>query len=138
MLPFGLDCIESVAAIEREACKLPEEAIRGGTVIVCCGSGVTLAGLIRACGRQPSRYIGVSSGRSVSMIRRCLSKYVREAGNVEIVPATHAYSEKLPGSCPFPSHPNYDQKAWDFLERNIRSLRPPILFWNVGAAGSGR
>jgi len=139
LLPFGLDCIESVAAIQKESAKIPDQAVQGGTVVVSCGSGVTLAGLIRGLGHRPSRYIGVSSGRSVGMIERCLSKYVENClDNVDIIPAEHAYAEELAISCPFPSHPNYDQKAWDFLQRNFRSLRTPILFWNVGAAGSGR
>lgn len=139
MLPFGLDCIESVAAIQEEATKIPDHAVYAGTVIVSCGSGVTLAGLVRGLGHRASRYIGVSSGRSVRMIERCLSKYVENCfDKLHIVPAGHAYTKELNIPCPFPSHPNYDQKAWDFLQRNFRLLRKPILFWNVGAAGSGR
>lgn len=139
LLPFGLDCMESVAAIQEEAAKIPDQAIYGGTVVVSCGSGVTLAGLISGLGHRPSRYIGVSSGRSVGMIQRCLSKYVEYCLDyVDIIPANYAYAEQPAISCPFPSHPNYDLKAWDYLQRNFRSLRRPILFWNVGAAGSGR
>jgi hypothetical protein len=139
LLPFGLDCIESVAAIQKEAAKIPDQAIAGGTLIVSCGSGVTMAGLIRGLGHRPSRFVGVSSGRSVERIELCLSKYVeRYFSDVEIIPPKHAYSEKLAISCPFPSHPNYDLKAWNFLQQNLRSLRRPVLFWNVGADGSGR
>lgn len=138
LLPFGLDCIESVAAIQKEAAKLPDRAVCCGTVVVSCGSGVTLAGLIRGLDHRPSRYIGISSGRSVGMIERCLSKYVETSfEKVVIIPAEHAYAKELAISCPFPSHPNYDQKAWDYLLRNFTSLRKPILFWNVGALGMG-
>jgi Pyridoxal-phosphate dependent enzyme len=134
LLPFGLDCIESVTAIQREAARLPDEAVRGGTVIVSCGSGVTLAGLIRGLSPRVTRFIGVSSGRSVAMIERCLSKYgAKNLKDFQIVPAKSAYAAELTIGCPFPSHPNYDLKAWDYLQRNIHSFGKPVLFWNVGA-----
>src|SRR5258708_1566538 len=47
MLPFGLECPEAVAAVAHEAATVPAAFYEGGTVIVCCGSGVTLAGLLR-------------------------------------------------------------------------------------------
>lgn len=135
MLPFGLECFESVAAIQQEAAALPEEAVHDGTVIVSCGSGVTLAGLVRGLHRRAARYIGVSSGRSVEAIQRCLSKYVDDGlDRVKLIQTKYSYDTPLNISCPFPSHPNYDQKAWDYLLRHFRSLRKPILFWNVGAA----
>jgi 1-aminocyclopropane-1-carboxylate deaminase/D-cysteine desulfhydrase-like pyridoxal-dependent ACC family enzyme len=138
LLPFGLDCIQSVSAIEREAARIPDSAVSGGTVVVSCGSGVTLAGLLRGLGARPSRYIGVSCGRSIGMIQRCLSKYVENCLDVvELIPPVHSYSKQLALSCPFPTHPNYDLKAWAFLRENFRSLRAPVFFWNVGAIGHG-
>jgi hypothetical protein len=35
--------------------------------------------------------------------------------------------------CPFPTHPNYDLKAWGYLVEHIDELKEPILFWNIGA-----
>jgi 1-aminocyclopropane-1-carboxylate deaminase/D-cysteine desulfhydrase-like pyridoxal-dependent ACC family enzyme len=137
MLPFGLDCVESVAAVLREARRIPDEAILGGTAVVSCGSGVTLAGLIQGLGSRPSRYVGVSSGRSVRMIESCLRKYVKIPTHLRIIPANYPYTKELTILCPFPSHPNYDLKAWDYLRRNLRRLPKPILFWNVGALTTG-
>jgi hypothetical protein len=139
LLPFGLACIESVTAIEEEAAQIPDEAVQGGTVVVSCGSGVTLAGLIRGLGHRPTRYIGVSSGRSIRMIESCLKRYgVKLSSHIKIIPAQYSYAKALAISCPFPSHPNYDLKAWDFLQKNLDSLRGPLLFWNVGALGSSQ
>jgi len=133
MLPFGLDCAESVAAVQREAASIPDEAILGGTAVVSCGSGVTLAGLIRGLGYRPSRYVGVSSGRSVTMIESCLRKYGNVPANLRLIPANYPYTRQPTILCPFPSHPNYDLKAWGYVRRNLRRLPKPILFWNVGA-----
>jgi len=137
MLPFGLECPESVEAVSLEASSLPAELVAGGTLIVCCGSGVTLAGLIRGLGSLPAAYIGVSSGRSVTNIERCLRRHGASLDRVRLFAAETEYNRHSDIFLPFPSHPNYDQKAWAYLEKNIEHLRPPVLFWNVGAAGTG-
>ena len=46
MLPFGMECIESVDAVAKEAARVPAE-LCSGTVILCCGSGVTISGLLK-------------------------------------------------------------------------------------------
>jgi 1-aminocyclopropane-1-carboxylate deaminase/D-cysteine desulfhydrase-like pyridoxal-dependent ACC family enzyme len=137
MLPFGLECYESVEAVARQAATLPSEAVDGGTVVVSCGSGVTLAGLVLGLDARPFRYIGVSSGRSISAIKRCLLKYNASLDRVTLVPPQTAYAKPWDGPVPFPSHSHYDKKAWAHLRKRIASLRHPILFWNVGADGTG-
>jgi 1-aminocyclopropane-1-carboxylate deaminase/D-cysteine desulfhydrase-like pyridoxal-dependent ACC family enzyme len=133
MLPFGLECPESVTAIASEAASLPPE-LSAGTIVLCCGSGVTLAGLLRGLRGLPRRVIGVSSGRSVTKIMACLSRYLDGIPKcVEINPASMPYNHCLDFRCPFPAHPNYDLKAWKFLVDNIDSLRDPVFFWNIGA-----
>jgi 1-aminocyclopropane-1-carboxylate deaminase/D-cysteine desulfhydrase-like pyridoxal-dependent ACC family enzyme len=134
MLPFGLDCHESVAAVAQEAATVPVDLLKSGTVVLCCGSGVTLAGLLLGLPALPRRFVGISSGRSVAKILACVSRYVPQLPrSVELHPATVPYDCALEFSCPFPSHPNYDLKAWKFLADNIDSLRDPVFFWNVGA-----
>ena len=134
MLPFGLDCAEAVNAIAKEAASLPAELTSGGTLIVCCGSGVTLSGLLRGIRALPKRIIGISSGRSIAKILVCVSRYTVELPNaVKLRPATFPYEYALDFPCPFPSHPNYDLKAWKYLVDHIGRLSDPILFWNVGA-----
>jgi 1-aminocyclopropane-1-carboxylate deaminase/D-cysteine desulfhydrase-like pyridoxal-dependent ACC family enzyme len=134
MLPFGLECPETVDGVRREAVTIPRELLNNGTLVVCCGSGVTLAGLILGLPTLPRRIVGVSSGRSVRSIMACLNRYVAEIPPcLELREAQMPYSDALSFDCPFPSHPNYDLKAWKFLIDDIRNLGEPILFWNIGA-----
>jgi hypothetical protein len=65
MLPFGLECQEAVTGVAKEAARIPVE-ICAGTVVLCCGSGVTLAGLLTGLKQLPQRLIGISSGRSLT------------------------------------------------------------------------
>jgi len=134
MLPFGLECEEAVDGVRRAAAKVPRKFLLGGTLVLCCGSGVTLAGLLGGLPVLPRRIIGVSSGRATSNILACLRRY---AGDVpaclDLQEAETAYSIAASFPCPFPAHPHYDLKAWQFLCENREHLSKPILFWNIGA-----
>ena len=133
MLPFGLECAEAVTGIAQEAATVPPMALRG-TLVLCCGSGVTLAGLLTGLPVLPERIIGLSSGRSLAKIEACLRRHVETLPDMlELHPAVMPYAQTPDRSCPFPTHPNYDLKAWDFLVKNLDQLRDPILFWNIGA-----
>ncbi len=134
MIPFGMDCPESITAIAAEAKTVPSSLLDGGTVVVSCGSGVTLAGLLRGLNPMPRCIIGISAGRSLAKLRRCISKYVPiECPNVTLIEASIPYDSAPALKCPFPAHPNYDLKAWKYLVEHIDCLKPPILFWNIGA-----
>lgn len=132
MLPFGLDCEAAVREVAREAARTPA-SLASGTLVLSCGSGVTLAGLLMGLPVHPRSVIGVSSGRSVANIRRCIESYVRLCCAVCLVPARMTYYDSPPIECPFPAHPNYDLKAWHLLVQEIGSFIDPVLFWNIGA-----
>ena len=133
MLPFGLECSEAVQAVAEVAARVPRE-VTSGTVVLCCGSGVTLAGLLTGLRPLPQRLVGISSGRSIAKIRACVTRYVPEIPPcVELRPALVPYDSTPTIHCPFPSHPNYDLKAWQFVQENIEKLNPPVLFWNIGS-----
>lgn len=134
MLPFGLECFEAVDGVAKEAATVPREKIEGGTLVVSCGSGVTLAGLLSGLPIFPDKLIGLSSGRSVNNILSCVGRYVKNLPScLEVHDAVVPYSRSLDYPCPFPSHPNYDLKAWKFLEDNLHDYSDPVLFWNIGA-----
>jgi 1-aminocyclopropane-1-carboxylate deaminase/D-cysteine desulfhydrase-like pyridoxal-dependent ACC family enzyme len=135
MLPFGLECQDSVDAVADEARRIPVHCSDGGTIVVCCGSGVTVSGLIRGLRGRPRRIIGVSSGRSIQRIARCVKRYVEDIpSSLELVPASMPYASAPETTCPFPAHPNYDLKAWQHLKERIATFSSgPILFWNIGA-----
>jgi hypothetical protein len=133
MLPFGLECTESFNAIHNEASLIQRDLIENGTLIISCGSGVTLAGILSGLRYVPSKVIGISSGRSLLNINNCISRYIGVIPNyVEVIKPQCPYSEKLLYFSPFPSDPYYDLKAWKYLVENIKYLKRPILFWNIG------
>jgi 1-aminocyclopropane-1-carboxylate deaminase/D-cysteine desulfhydrase-like pyridoxal-dependent ACC family enzyme len=132
MLPFGFECAEAVEAVEAEAARLPREFVEGGTVVVPCGSGVTLAGVMRGLEGQPAYVIGVSVGRSVKAIKACLERNAVSGSNIDIRAPMRTYRESASTPCPFPCDARYDLKGWEVLVAEIEYLRPPILFWNVG------
>lgn len=134
MLPFGLECKEAVAAVASEAERVNPACYAGGTVVLVCGSGVTLAGLLKGLTAKPDRIIGVSSGRSCNNILRCVHRYVPEIPKyLELREADLPYRFPLVYPCPFPSNAYYDLKGWKYLVENQRRFREPVLFWNIGA-----
>lgn len=134
MLPFGLDCTEAVDAVAVEARTVPARYTANGTVVLSCGSAVTLSGLLRGLQPQPRRVIGVSAGRSLTKLRRCVLRHTGEIPrHLLLVPAAVPYDVACMDECPFPAHPNYDRKAWRYLCDNIQKLTPPVLFWNIGS-----
>jgi 1-aminocyclopropane-1-carboxylate deaminase/D-cysteine desulfhydrase-like pyridoxal-dependent ACC family enzyme len=134
MIPFGMECREAVDAIAVEAKKIPTELLEGGTLVLCCGSGVTLAGLLLGLKTLPDKIVGLSSGRSVPKIMACLNRYVINIPKgIQIRPAHIPYYQVHEFDSPFPSHPNYDLKAWKFLVENMEYYSDPLFFWNIGA-----
>jgi len=135
MLPFGLECSEAVEAVRREASRVPPDVVVGGTIILSCGSGVTLAGVIKGLQTLPARIVGLSAGRSLASIRSCVQRYVKQVPScLELRPPTLPYSKSPTNvSAPFPCHPSYDLKAWALLTQSIEKFAKPILFWNIGA-----
>src|SRR5437667_5118619 len=118
-----------------EASRVPRELVAGGTVVLSCGSGVTLAGVIQGLQVQPTKIVGLSAGRSLTSIRSCVERYVEHLPScLDLRPPVLPYSRSPAGaSAPFPCHPNYDLKAWAFLMESIGRIAEPILFWNIGA-----
>jgi len=134
MLPFGLESPQAVDAVATEAARVKPEFISRGTVVLSCGSGVSLAGLLRGFTVLPQRLVGVSSGRSVDNILRCVRRYIPEIpACLELREAEVPYQVPLNYPCPFPSNPYYDLKAWRYLVSHCAELRDPLLFWNIGA-----
>jgi 1-aminocyclopropane-1-carboxylate deaminase/D-cysteine desulfhydrase-like pyridoxal-dependent ACC family enzyme len=133
MLPFGMECREAVECVASEAARVPHELVHGATIVLSCGSGVTLAGLLKGLPVSPRRIVGVSSGRALGQIERCITRHVSKLpDNVQLVPASVPYHQAPVIGCPFPCHPHYDLKAWEHLLCHLDDYEDPILFWNVG------
>jgi 1-aminocyclopropane-1-carboxylate deaminase/D-cysteine desulfhydrase-like pyridoxal-dependent ACC family enzyme len=133
MVPFGCDCPEAVAAVQKEAARLDPALVYGGTVVVPCGSGVTLAGILRGLPTRPHRVIGVSIGSSPRTILKRLARHgVSDVAGVELRAPEKLYHEAANVFCPFPCNEYYDIKAWKVAVGEVEKLREPILFWNIG------
>lgn len=133
MLPFGFECPEAIAAVAREAETIPTHYIEDGTLVVSCGSGVTLAGILCGLRWKPKRVVGVSVGRSVANIERCLDRSrIKVPAILEIRAPTRPFHEPATLDCPFSCDVHYDLKAWEVLVQELDSFPDPILFWNVG------
>lgn len=142
MLPYAISCKESVRAVANEAKKIPEELL-GGSLIVCVGSGTMLSGIITGLKRLPEIH-GVSSGMSEERQLKNMQKLLLEVNtdtkrtvdflnNISIKGPIMPYHNKCTITTPFPTHPNYDRKAWKYMLDNIEQLKEPIIFWNIGS-----
>lgn len=142
MLPFGIACVESVKAVAEEAKTVPEDLLIG-SLVICVGTGTMLAGIILGVKRLPE-IIGISSGISTHHQMKTIRRLLLEANisplrlselakKLTLFPPIMPYARICNIETPFPSHGNYDKKVWWWLCNNIYSLKPPILFWNIGA-----
>jgi len=128
MLPSGLTCKETVDALTTEAMKVASEY---KTIVVCTGTGTIATGI--ALGAPNCQVYGVSCGMSITAQKRRINQlsYPNLLSNLILVPSRYTYYDRV-YNCPFPSSPNYDIKAWEWLVENAESLASPILFWNIG------
>ncbi len=150
MLPLGLPFQETIDETSKVAA---EHSGNFRTVLVCIGSGTICAGVIKGmlnpfkCGirkttsPRPTVY-GVMSrhGLSASKRRDILAKAeIIEHGllgnkiKFQCIDPGWQYTDRCDVEVPFPCHPYYDAKAWQWLIENIDQLEDPILFWNIGS-----
>ena len=134
MLPLGLTCPETV-----EALRCLSATIDGkfNSIVLVTGTGTIATGL--ALGTNAAVY-GVSCGMSVIKQRKRINDlaYIYKLDNLRIdnlqlISPKYGYYDALDtSSCPFPTSPYYDMKAWEWLVENIEWLEEPVLFWNIG------
>ena len=85
------------------ASRVPASILRNGTVVVCCGSGVTLADLLRGLSPMPRHVVGVSSERSLDKIRQCVRKHLHEnPGQPHTYPSEDALQQLPVDRLPLP------------------------------------
>lgn len=139
MLPLGLPFPETIEETHLEAERTLQK-LEPRTVVVNVGSGTIMAGLLR--GFPDAHIIGVlgRSGSIASKRKDVERKAQRNIGGLLGVDATIVdpgweYTERCEAPSPFPCHPWYDLKAWDWLTRHAEHLDEPVLFWNIGQMG---
>lgn len=137
-IPFGLET-RPVIDYLTEAMSFPETV---ETLVMCCGSGITLTGVIlhaQKYNKRIPKIVGVSSGRSAKEILKTVARYSapiqysQHVGALEIKEG-YDYAQTLKETAPFSTHPYYERKAFDWLTQNIQTLHEPIHFLNMGVS----
>lgn len=127
-IPFGVGMNYAVEVLANQIQFGP-----GGTLIVPCGSGVTLAGVIKGgAANQFAEIIAVSAGRPIEVIKKAVEQYAIIPNNVRFI-QEHEYNQIPKIICPWEAHPYYELKAFDWLYRNVEQLTGPITFLNIGS-----
>lgn len=131
MLPLGLVCRDTVLEVGKVAREVTDK-YKVKTIVLCTGTGTIACGV--ALGAD-AKVIGVSCGMSASKQWKRIRQlaFPENPSNLSIVPPKYGYYDKLDtSSCPFPTSPYYDMKAWEFLVEHIDELEEPVCFWNIG------
>lgn len=136
-IPFGLDT-EPVLTYLTNAMNFPDQL---DNLVLCCGSGITLVGIVQHLiqfNKHIKRIIGVSSGRPVTALQKTLTDHVGAVDSAHVAHIDlregYQYSQKLKTISAWPTHPYYELKAYDWLEKNIHTLDGAVWFLNMGLA----
>ncbi len=146
LLPLGLPFEESIEATAQEMVRTLAHLKFTDplSVVVNVGSGTIAAGVWQGLEQSPlpGAVVYGIMGRTGDA-RRKLTLIARKAKvfpdgifspktQFTIVDPGWEYTDKSTAPCPFPCHPYYDRKAWQWLTENISNVPHPILFWNIG------
>jgi 1-aminocyclopropane-1-carboxylate deaminase/D-cysteine desulfhydrase-like pyridoxal-dependent ACC family enzyme len=136
MLPLGLKFPETVVEVAKQAKLSDLQSFK--SIVVCVGSGMMCSGILRALPKGIRLYGIMVKRVEASKLLEMKGEIIRNAGpgcllsNFVLINSGYHYEQAARCACPFPCHPIYDLKAWEWLSKNIEKLEPPILFWNVG------
>lgn len=107
-----------------------------GTLIVPCGSGVTLAGILRSIRLNETKIKRIEAIPAHAPRAESIAKTVLK---YEMIPVNlnwrtvYKYDDIPEIICPWEAHPYYELKAYDWLYKNVDRLPEPIYFFNIGA-----
>lgn len=136
LLPLGLPLSETLSETRAVA-----EGCVGDypSIVICVGSGTITAGVFQATAPGQTLY-GVMCRTGDAGLKRkhitgeTLFSFITK-GKLELIDLGWEYAKASKAQTPFPCHPYYDAKAWEWLIDNKEALEPPILFWNIGSTG---
>jgi hypothetical protein len=140
MMPNGLKLVESIdATVEELTSYTPKHLTRGGTWVVSISSGTLGAAVYKGLMQLSYRgklvlHLGYTrSHEQIYKDVQRLSNWLVGA-QVQLVDENYEYKDKVANEwIPFPCNEYYDAKAFTWLARNVHDLKPPIVFWNIGA-----
>lgn len=138
MLPMGLPFPETIIEVAKVAKR--SNLHRFNSIVVCIGSGTMCAGILKGAHKtMESSFYGIMVKHLENdKIKEMRSDILNKAG-IKLMPVNfivensdYEYEAEAKIKCPFPSHPIYDLKAWEWLVDNIDKLKAPVCFWNIG------
>lgn len=145
LLPLGMPFEETVQATAEEMKRTLKNLLIPNplTVVINVGSGTIAAGVWRGMAETPQtgEIYGIM-GRTGN--KRNKMKWIEKKAGVaangffkthigfNLIDPEWQYTQRSAVDCPFPCHPYYDLKAWQWLTENIENLKHPVLFWNIG------
>lgn len=143
MVPNALKVEQSVDETAAEVVDFTPDELLDGTWIVSISSGTIAAGVLKAvAGLNDNIHFIAHMGYSRSA-DAAADYIIHKAGldrswigdeHFELVDEGYEYKDKVDNShIPFPCNPYYDAKAWNWLERHVRELDQPVVFWSIGA-----
>lgn len=141
LLPLGVPFEETVTETAKEA----EQTIRTykpRSIVIAVGSGTIAAGVwkgVKESGMEIHVH-GVAC-RNGDMKRKLKSIFdkskiffpIRNGATFTLHNPEWEYTQPSLFPQPFPCHPYYDLKAWEWLVYNTSKLPQPLMFWNIGA-----
>lgn len=136
LLPLGLPLLETLS----ETYDVAQLCLNGyKSIVMCVGSGTIAGGVFQATTPGQTLYGVLCRSGSIATKR----KHVEgdsifpaiNKGRLQLIDVGWEYTQHSSVEVPFPCHPYYDAKAWEWLVKNKEELAPPILFWNIGSTG---
>jgi len=136
LLPLGLPLMETLS----ETRVVAEGCIRDfSTIVISVGSGTIAAGVYQATNPNQTLYgVMCRSGNIQNKMNQIMGSTLFPSATkarLKLIDDGWEYSQACKIKPPFPCHPYYDAKAWEWLQNNKERLTPPILFWNIGSTG---
>jgi hypothetical protein len=140
LLPLGLPLLETL----EETSRIAKASIQDfPTIVTCTGSGTITAGVWQATRPGQTVYgilcrtgdLNLKKKRIVHNPLSLLPSFQPQRGGLQLGDEGWEYSQPSKVEVPFPCHPWYDAKAWEWLVKNKDKLEKPVLFWNIGSTG---
>lgn len=144
MLPQGLPFVQTVHEVCEQLKNIDRDILRG-SIVCCIGSGTMMAGVLKGCAEaevSPDCYGILVSIKGTGLMRKKVLKmaslkdrsfFNRLTVKFSVIDYGYEYTQRENCESPFPCNPYYDKKAWKWLLDNKKSLKKPVLFWNIGA-----
>jgi len=109
--------------------------LRCGTWILPASKGTSATGVIQGLINYSIHYVVYSThSRNLDRLFKWMLDRIKKEPDWEFVDEQkYAYVDSVEHPCPFPASEFYDLKAWKWLESNIKQLKEPVIFWNIGA-----